>query len=165
MKLEQKRWMAGGGWTPGRNSEMGAAAQLVLLFGSVMRLKDRDCLNEVRRMYPHAHLLGCSTAGEICGARVFDGSLVITAVHFEHTQLRGAKAKIDRMENSFNVGRQLARSLDQIGLTHVFVLSDGLKVNGSELVKGLIENLPGRVSVTGGAVRRRGPFQGNGRAV
>lgn len=150
MKLEQKRWAEGGGWTPGRNSEMGDAAQMVLLFGSVMRMKDRDCLNEVRRMYPHAHLLGCSTAGEICGARVFDGSLVATAVHFEHTQLRGAKAKVDRMENSFNVGRQLARSLDQKGLTHVFVLSDGLKVNGSELVKGLIENLPGHVSVTGG---------------
>ena len=150
MKLEQKTWAEDGGWTPGRNSEMGEAAQLVLLFGSVMRMKDRDCLNEVRRMYPHAHLLGCSTAGEICGARVFDGSLVATAVHFEHTQLRGAKAKVDRMENSFNVGRQLARSLDQKGLTHVFVLSDGLKVNGSELVKGLIENLPGHVSVTGG---------------
>ena len=150
MKLEQKPWAEGGGWTPGRNSEMGDAAQMVLLFGSVMRMKDRDCLNEVRRMYPHAHLLGCSTAGEICGARVFDGSLVVTAVHFEHTQLRGAKAKVDRMENSFNVGRQLARSLDQKGLTHVFVLSDGLKVNGSELVKGLIENLPGHVSVTGG---------------
>lgn len=150
MKLEQKTWAEDGGWTPGRNSEMGDAAQMVLLFGSVMRMKDRDCLNEVRRMYPHAHLLGCSTAGEICGARVFDGSLVATAVHFEHTQLRGAKAKVDRMENSFNVGRQLARSLDQKGLTHVFVLSDGLKVNGSELVKGLIENLPGHVSVTGG---------------
>ena len=150
MKLEQKRWAEGAGWTPGRNSEMGAAAQMVLIFGSVMRLKDRDCLNEVRCMYPHAHLIGCSTAGEICGARVFDGTLVVTAVHFEHTQVRGAKAKIDGMENSFNVGRQLARSLDQEGLTHVFVLSDGLKVNGSELVKGLIENLPGHVSVTGG---------------
>jgi len=150
MKLEQKRWAEGGGWIPGGNSGMGDAAQLVLLFGSVTRLKDTDCLNEIRRMYPNAHLLGCSTAGEICGAQVFDDSLVVTAVHFEHTQVRGAKAGIDRMEDSFDVGRRLAQSLDQEGLTHVFVLSDGLKVNGSELVKGLIENLPGNVSVTGG---------------
>ena len=150
MKLEQKMWSEVGGWTPDENSEMGDDAQLVFLFGSVTRLKDRDCLSDVRRMYPHAHLLGCSTAGEICGTRVFDDSLAATAVHFEHTQLRGAKAKIDRMENSFNVGQQLARSLDQKGLTHVFVLSDGLKVNGSELVKGLIEHLPGHVSITGG---------------
>jgi hypothetical protein len=32
----------------------------------------------------------------------------------------------------------------------VFVLSDGLRVNGSELVKGLTEHLPSEVAVTGG---------------
>jgi hypothetical protein len=33
---------------------------------------------------------------------------------------------------------------------HVFVLSDGLKVNGSDLVNGLSRHLPGNVSITGG---------------
>ena len=54
------------------------------------------------------------------------------------------------MENSCNVGQLLAQSLDTEGLVHVFVLSDGLKINGSELVKGLVKHLPDSVSVTGG---------------
>jgi hypothetical protein len=40
--------------------------------------------------------------------------------------------------------------LHQPGLTHVLVLSDGLKVNGTELVRGLRGSLPGAVAVTGG---------------
>jgi hypothetical protein len=35
-------------------------------------------------------------------------------------------------------------------LVHVFVLSDGLHVNGSELVAGLVSHLPPQVAVTGG---------------
>ncbi len=40
--------------------------------------------------------------------------------------------------------------IDQEGLTNVIVLSDGLNVNGSNLVKGLAENLPAGVVITGG---------------
>jgi hypothetical protein len=54
------------------------------------------------------------------------------------------------MENSFKAGQQLSRSLEKEDLVHVFVLSDGLKINGSELVKGLIKHLPEHVSITGG---------------
>ncbi len=150
MKLEQRRWTQTGQWAPDRSSELGDSVQLVLLFGSVTLLRENNCLNDIKKLYPNAYLLGCSTAGEICGAQVFDDSLVATAVHFEQTRLKGVKTKIDKMENSCDVGRQLAQSLDQEGLVHVFVLSDGLKINGSELVKGLIKNLPDHVSVTGG---------------
>jgi hypothetical protein len=54
------------------------------------------------------------------------------------------------MENSYEAGEQLALSLQKGGLVHVFVLSDGLKINGSELVKGLTKYLPDHVSITGG---------------
>jgi hypothetical protein len=36
------------------------------------------------------------------------------------------------------------------GLRHVFVLSDGLHVNGTDLVRGLNGELPADVVVTGG---------------
>lgn len=123
---------------------------MVLLFGSAALLREKKWLSHVIKSYPKAYLLGCSTAGEICGAQVYDDTLVVTAVHFEATRIKSAKAKIDKMENSRNVGRQLAQALEPDGLVHVFVLSDGLRINGSELVKGLLENLPGHVSVTGG---------------
>lgn len=150
MKLEQKKWTETRGWEPGPPGELGDSAQLILLFGGTSILREKKCYDEIKRVYPKAHLLGCSTAGEIYGTQVFDNSLVVTAVSFERTQLKGLKVPIYKMENSFNVGQLLAQSLDPEGLAHVFVLSDGLKINGSELVKGLIKNLPDSVSVTGG---------------
>jgi len=157
MKLEQKKWTETGGWDPGPPGELGDSAQLILLFGSSSILRGKKCLDEIKRVYPKAYLLGCSTAGEIYGTQVFDDSLVVTAVSFERTQLKGLKVTIDKMENSYNVGQLLAQSLDPEGLAHVFVLSDGLKINGSELVKGLIKHLPDSVSVTGG-LSGDGPF-------
>jgi len=47
-------------------------------------------------------------------------------------------------------GAALAKALMGDGLAHIFVLSDGLKVNGSELVQGLRDHLPASVAVTGG---------------
>ncbi|HYA15293.1 MAG TPA: FIST N-terminal domain-containing protein [Syntrophales bacterium] len=150
MNIEQKRWTEAGGWEPGNPGDLGDSAQLVLLFGNKSILQDRIWLAELKQVYPNAHLLGCSTAGEIYGTQVSDDSLVVTAVSFEYTQLKGTKIKIDKMENSFQVGQELARSLEKKDLAHVFVLSDGLKINGSELVKGLIKHLPEHTSITGG---------------
>jgi hypothetical protein len=129
---------------------MNGAAQLVLLFGHTGVLKERERLDEIRKAYAGAHLLGCSTAGEIFDTQVTDNTLVATAIQFEHTKLQGASIKIDEIKDSFLAGERLAESLDQRGLTHVFVLSDGLRVNGSELVKGLTKKLSPGVSITGG---------------
>ena len=150
MNIEQRKWTEAGGWEPGNPGDLGRSAQLVLLFGNKTILREKKLFAEIKRVYPNAHLLGCSTAGEIYGTQVSDDSLVVTAVSFEYTQLKGTKVKIDKMENSFKVGQQLSRSLEKEDLVHVFVLSDGLKINGSELVKGLIKHLPEHVSITGG---------------
>jgi len=150
MKLEQKIWTEAGGWEPSPPGELADSAQVVLLFGSASIQRLKKCVEEIKGVYPKAHLLGCSTAGEIYGTQVFDDSLIVTAISFERTQLKGLKVKIDKMENSCSVGQLLAQSLDKEGLAHVFVLSDGLKINGSELVKGLVKHLPDSVSVTGG---------------
>jgi hypothetical protein len=150
MKIVQTRWTRAKGWEPEPPNRLGEAAQLVLLFGSTSVLKQHQHFEQIKNAYPHAHLFGCSTAGEICGTQVTDDTLVVTAVHFEHTQLRGARLKITGMENSFQVGECLAKSLDKNDLAHVLVLSDGLKVNGSELVQGLTKHLPAEITVTGG---------------
>jgi hypothetical protein len=81
---------------------------------------------------------------------VLEGSVVCTAVGFERATLSAAKALVKAPEDSQQAGRQLARSIEHRGLVHAFALSDGLSVNGSELVKGLNEALPAGVTVTGG---------------
>ncbi len=150
MKIEQRCWTAGRGWEPAAPGAMKESAHLVLVFGATSLLRDHDHLARLGRIYPGAHILGCSTAGEIFGTRVLDDSLVVTAVHFESTRIYGAKIKLDTVKSSREAGERLARHLKPEGLVHVVVLSDGLKVNGSDLVKGLVANLPKNVSVTGG---------------
>ena len=94
--------------------------------------------------------LGCSTCGEIVGDTVVDGSVIATVVDFEHTRLRTASATISEAKSSYAVGEELARQLKDASLRHVFVLSDGLNVNGSDLARGLASGVPGGVSITGG---------------
>jgi hypothetical protein len=150
MNVEQRKWTLSKGWVPGLGGMSGDSAQLVLLFGAVAVLKDRNLMDQVKMAYPRAHIMGCSTAGEICGTQVSDDSLVATAVSFEHTRLKGGQIRLSQVENSYQVGKSLAQMLDSPDLVHALVLSDGLAINGSDLVRGLVEHLPDRVTVTGG---------------
>jgi hypothetical protein len=150
MKTEQVRWTVTAGWDPPLSHALGDYAQLVLIFGSPTLIQRLDLLAEIKRAYPVANLMGCSTAGEIFGTQVTDDTLVLTAVAFENTTVKGFDLQLSDVVNSFEAGRKLAEQLPKADLVHIFVLSDGLKVNGSELVSGLVSNLPENVSVTGG---------------
>jgi hypothetical protein len=150
VKIEQSGWTAARGWTPTTPGALGESAQLVLVFGATALLRDSWRIHDIRQAYPRAHVLGCSTAGEICGTRVFDDSLVATAVHFEATQLQAAKIDLRDVPDSFRAGERLALALDHTGLVHVLAISDGTQVNGSELIRGLASHFPPHVAITGG---------------
>ncbi|MFZ5495903.1 MAG: FIST signal transduction protein [Verrucomicrobiota bacterium] len=155
MKIEQSRWARAGGWQSGPPRGR-HDANLVFLFGTGAVLNDQELLQTVRRAYPQAHLLGCSTAGEICGTSVTDDSLVVTAAAFAHARVHGACINVSGPADSQQAGAALMAALPrrepetQEPLAHVFVLSDGLHVNGSELVRGLTGAAPPGVTVTGG---------------
>ena len=78
MKTEQRKWTASLGWSPALPSNPDPA-QLVLVFGATSILKKLEALDTLRGHYPDAQIIGCSTAGEICGTLVSDDSLVATA--------------------------------------------------------------------------------------
>lgn len=150
MKIEQTIWTAANDFQPAIPGKLGENAQLILLFGSTEIIREQIQFSKLKSIYPNALLVGCSTAGEICGINVLDESLVVTAIAFEHSRVEGATIRLTDVDNSFDAGEQLARSLDFEGLRHVFILSDGLNVNGSDLVKGLLKHLPPSVTATGG---------------
>jgi hypothetical protein len=109
-----------------------------------------ELVSELRGQFKGAAILGCSTSGEIVGNTVVDDSVIATAVDFEHTRLRTASVQIAEARSSYEVGQELARQLNDPSLRHVFVLSDGLKVNGSDLARGLASGVSEGVSITGG---------------
>ncbi len=150
MKIEQLSYTPEAGWTNLSSNDLAQQAQLVLCFGATALIKDPAVYQELKDRYPQAHLVGCSSAGEILDTEVRDDSVAVTAIYFEKTQVRLVKAQIESMNDSFSIGHQLAESLPKKDLTHIFVLSDGLQINGSELVHGITQSLPNNVSVTGG---------------
>ena len=150
MRLKQSRWTGEGGWEPALCVEAPRGPDLILVFGATAALKPNGPWRTVRETFPDAALVGCSTAGEIMGTHIYDDSLVATQVTFEQTRVTTASVAVGEFANSFEVGLRLGSLLDTAGLVHVFVLSDGLTVNGSELLRGLAGNLPASVAMTGG---------------
>jgi len=124
-------------------------ANWVLVFGSINRFGERNLAKILKKRYPRAQIIGCTTSGEVTADGVHDDSLHITAMSWERSTLKFVNKPITNMEQSHALGVQIAKELAQPDLKGVFVLSDGLNVNGSELVEGLQEILP-NIPITGG---------------
>ena len=150
MKTEQLQWTLQAGWDSPPSDGFKENAQLVLVFGSRVAMENPDVFNSITDLYPTAAIAGCTTSGEILGADVFSESLVVTAIQFDHTHVQLAKVQIEDSQQSLKVGEELSRSLVSEDLTHVIILSDGLRVNGTDLVRGLQKHLPSQVQITGG---------------
>ncbi len=148
MRVAQSQWTRTGGW---KLPEVGVERpDLVLVFAGRSALDDSTALDELREMVPGALLVGCSTAGEIQDVHVLDDSLAATAVAFDSTGVQAERIQLSGPDASRATGERLASKFDPEGLRHLFVLCDGIAVNGSELVRGLKARLPESVSVTGG---------------
>lgn len=125
--------------------------QLIFAFGHRELLESQTLTQELAKNYPDAILTGCSTAGEIISESVRDGTIIFTAIEFADVKIQSAKVGLkDSDFNSFEIGKKLVSQFPQEGLKHVFVVSDGLKVNGTDLVKGIADELPANVTLTGG---------------
>jgi len=130
--------------------ELDSEQTLVLVFGAPGLAERPGPLVDLVRAFPRSRVLGCSTAGEIFANKVLDDSVIVAVARFEATRLASAAAPVRAADESFAAGEALGRQLAGEGLRGVHVLSDGLTVNGSALVRGLAAVLPPGVVVTGG---------------
>ncbi len=146
-------------WSVKSRPRIDSRRTLVLLFGSSSFLDSADPLSELADDYREAIVIGCSTAGEILGTQIFDESVSAAIVRFDHTDLRLASAPVLSADHSFSAGQEIARQLNDSRLKGIFVLSDGLHVNGSELVRGLNSKVSPSVVVTGGLAGDGDRFQ------
>ena len=150
MKLDTFSYSAGSGWSvkpfPGTDSKQ----TLVIAFGASEFIDNPAPIGELAAAYPNSHLVGCSSSGEIYGTEVVDGSLAVAVARFDKANLDHSFCEVESAGGSFNAGKQLATDLFRPELRGVLVLSDGISVNGTELVKGINSVLPSTVIVTGG---------------
>jgi hypothetical protein len=148
MQTSRLHWEQGSGWT-GLDAGM-TGAGLVLYFGSREVLAPGGAYEELRSHFPAAHLLGCSAGGLIAGPEVNDAIVTAVALRFEHTALRVAKTPITDSSQSRDCGVSIGTALAGDGLAGIFLLSDGLRVNGSALVDGVISVVGRGVQLSGG---------------
>jgi hypothetical protein len=125
-------------------------AQLVLCFGGKELLLNENKYALIKEKFPSAEVVLCSTAGEIYQDKVFENSLVVTALHFDKTKLLTAEVNIRDYSNSYDAAMALASKLPQQGLRYMMAFSDGSLVNGSEMVKGLNAVAGEDILITGG---------------
>jgi hypothetical protein len=132
-------------------------ANLVLAFSSVKRFSEGKLQSFLKARYPTAQIVGCTTSGEINVTGVYDDSIQITAILWEKVVQRVAQTKMSGMQNSFETAALLAKQLNADTLRALLVISDGLNVNGSELLKGF-QSVLGEIPIIGGLAGDGGAF-------
>ncbi len=151
MRSHSRMWTPDAGWDHPLAELDLPKSTLALAFWSP-QIDPRGALNALTAAQPDVTLVGCSTAGNIVGESVTDTELVVTFLEFEHAQVAAARTHLDEPQDSFVAGLALGMELAHkhtAAPSAVLVISDGLIVNGSDLVAGLVDQLPG-VSICGG---------------
>ncbi len=123
---------------------------LILLFGPTDEISNCEIPQKLQEKFPNAIVTGCSAGTSFSNNSMLDKGCVGIAIGFESTKLEMATETITSPNDSFNVGARLGLRLKEPDLAGVYVISDGLNVNGSDIVGGILSVLGGRIPVSGG---------------
>lgn len=148
MRADQLTWNGVSGWHA--QGVIPDQANLVLYFGTRGALESGKRYSELRDMFQGAHVVGCSTGGQISNNDVSDDDIAAIAMSFDRTRLKLATAAATNSTSSRACGETIGKALAAPDLAGIFVLSDGLNVNGSALVAGITGIVGAKVPVTGG---------------
>lgn len=150
MKTGSAVWTTRNGFSDPLPVHLDSPDTLVLAFADSSLGDGSGPVAELVGAFPRSVVLACSTAGEIAADLTHEGGLVAAVARFERSRVRGASARVPRVADSRRAGQTLAAALAEPDLRAVIVLSDGLGVNGSALVDGLVSGLPEGVLLAGG---------------
>jgi len=131
---------------------------LILVFAAPKFFTDAEFSHQLATAFPNARRVALSTAGEISSQGVTEASAVVNAIRFERTPFKLAASDIAGMEDSADVGRRLAEQLQAPDLKAVILLSQGVSVNGSDLIAGVVSVIGKEIPLTGGLAGDYGAF-------
>ncbi len=150
MLISQLKYTEEFGWENVSNTPEISKPTLAIIFGSTQLIKENKGIISLKEKYPDTLFIGGSTAGEICGTAVYDDTIIATLIQFEKSTITYVSEPISKPEDSFIAGQKLVEKLPKEELKHLFVISEGLNINGSELVNGMRSKTPNRIRITGG---------------
>ena len=157
MKSAEFTWTSATGWQGLPEADF--SADLILYFGSRPILAGGECFRFLKERFPNAVVVGTSGGGQIHSAGILDEGITGIALTFEHSTIKLAKAVINTSNTSHETGRILGAALKSDDLAGVLVLSEGLKINGDQLIEGLSSSVSPGVTVCGGMAADDGRFE------
>ena len=124
-------------------------ANVVFLFGDTDFIKEEKRFFELAELFPNAKIVGCSSSGNILNSQVTKFPIVATAISFEKAFVEISSITFKEEDDIEQISQNLINNLPKENLKHIFLMSDGLLINGSELTRG-INKINKFVPVTGG---------------
>ena len=126
------------------------SAEIVFIFGDREAFKINDPYTKMRKIYPNAEIVGCSSSGNILGDQVSSAPMVATATTFKSSHVKTGIIDFKDTDDLEETGYLVTRQLPKEGLKHVLILSDGLHMNGSALARGANRAVDDNIPITGG---------------
>jgi hypothetical protein len=136
-----------------------AEPDLIIVFGSRAALASGAAFEQLEATCPRAMVVGCTTGGQIHEHDTVDDDITGVAIRFDETKLRLASEIVGSSADSRDCGRTIGERLLAPDLAGVFILSDGLNVNGSELVAGITGVIGPGIPLTGGLAADGSQFE------
>ena len=122
---------------------------LVLIFGATDVLEKNIHYTFFAKQYKNAQIIGASSAGNVLGAKVSDKDVVATAISLDKGYIKTSVIDFTQ-EDDFNVVSQnLVAKLPDEKLKSIFIISDGLSMNGTALAHNVNKIKPNTL-ITGG---------------
>lgn len=137
-------------WEIEENELNNKPTDIVFAFGDRDTIKKADIYEKLKILYPKADIVGCSSSGNILGDSISDAPIVATAISFDKGRVEISVEDFSDTDNQCKASYQLIENLPKENLQHIFILSDGLNMNGSFLAKGANQAVTSGVTITGG---------------
>jgi hypothetical protein len=123
---------------------------IVFIFGDRDTIKQADIYEKLKTVYPEADIVGCTSSGNILGESISDAPIVATAVSFDKGSVKISVEDFSDTDNQYKSSQRLIENLPKENLKHIFILSDGLNMNGSSLAQGATQAVNSEIPITGG---------------
>lgn len=132
---------------------------LVLAFGERIFLEKSQPYQVIKKRYPSADIVICSSAGQISTNSLAENNIIATAIDFESTAIKVIEVDILKNPDIKDFGSIVEKELINSDLKTLLVFSEGSFVNGTDLVGILLEKTNSSIPVFGGLAGDGDKFQ------
>lgn len=122
---------------------------LVLLFGDTDTLSKNQHYSFLQKKYPKAQIIGSSSSGNVLGAKLNENEIVATAISLEKGYIKTSIMDFEDSDDLSIISQELVSKLPDEDLKSIFIISDGLNMNGTILAQNVNKMKPNTL-ITGG---------------